>query len=269
MLLVLLIGVVWFYSEQLLRQAYRLIGSLEALGSPSGLFEDISGGVRTLFYEPRKGLVKSPVAFGQGVLKGTGGFVSSVGGGVVGGAAGIASAVTRNLGNAAAALTMDDKYGTKRLLAQQQRAEHAGQGLRMGFTALGEGFAAGAKGLVSKPITGAMDEGVKGFVKGIGRGLVGAIAKPSAGVASLLSKTTEGIASDAKRVAHGFRKTMVGLRVRQPRVIEEGILKSYPKVVSRASPGHSLGRRPAPIEALDCDSCSTTQCITVMRDVES
>ena len=61
-----------------------------------------------------------------------------------------------------------------------------------------------------------MDDGAKGFVKGLGTGLVGVLAKPISGVAALASKTAEGIASDAKKVVGS--RARLQLRVRQPRV---------------------------------------------------
>jgi hypothetical protein len=43
----------------------------------------------------------------------------------------------------------------------------------------------GISGLVTQPITGAMNEGVAGLIKGIGKGIGGVVLKPPAGKWSL------------------------------------------------------------------------------------
>jgi len=44
-----------------------------------------------------------------------------------------------------------------------------------------------------KPIEGAQNEGIQGFVKGIGQGFTGLALKPLTGVIDVVSKTAEGI----------------------------------------------------------------------------
>ena len=86
----------------------------------------------------------------------------------------------------------------------------------------------GGKGFFIKPVEGAMDNGAKGFVKGLGKGALGLLAKPISGVATLASKTAEGIASDAKSFVSG--RARMQLRVRQPRVIgPDTVLHPYPR----------------------------------------
>lgn len=100
---------------------YKLIGSLDLIGNPLGLFNDVSGGVQLFFYEPSKGLVKSPEAFAVGVARGTRGLA----GGVFGGAAGVASALTRNVGMVADALVYDERYHYQQKVRQQTHVETA------------------------------------------------------------------------------------------------------------------------------------------------
>ena len=40
-----------------------IVGSLDLIGNPATFFSDVGGGVKDFYYEPRKGLVKSPSAF--------------------------------------------------------------------------------------------------------------------------------------------------------------------------------------------------------------
>ena len=108
-------------------------------------------------------------------------------------------------------------------------------GLGVGFEALGSGIRQGAKGVLFKPLQGAMDEGAKGFVKGVGHGLLGAALQPLSGIATLASKTTQGMASDARRVvvAGNRQREWTQMRVRQPRQLGVDMaLLPYPPVLA-------------------------------------
>ena len=227
--------VVWHYIFQGLHAVYRLaihrLGSLDELGNLNSLFQGISGGLQTFFYEPRKGLVKSPQAFVQGVARGSAGLAGGVVGGTGAAFFGFASAMTRHAGTLADKMAMDSQWQLQQRALQQRHAAGTGQGLLLGVQALGEGFLEGGKGVFYDPVAGAMDDGAKGFVKGLGTGLAGVFAKPISGVAAFASKTTEGIANDAKKVTTtGSRELQLQMRVRQPRVIgSDGVLCAYPR----------------------------------------
>lgn len=47
----------------------------------------------------------------------------------------------------------------------------------------------GVTGVFSKPVIGAMEEGVGGFFKGLGKGMVGLVTRPTAGVVDLATGT--------------------------------------------------------------------------------
>ncbi|KAL0486394.1 VP13 [Acrasis kona] len=57
-------------------EMYKIFGSLELIGNPVGLFNDLSTGVADLFYEPAKAILKGPKDFGAGLAKGSKSFVS-------------------------------------------------------------------------------------------------------------------------------------------------------------------------------------------------
>ena len=222
----------WHYAVQGLHSVYRLaihrIGSLDELGNLSSAFSGISGGIQQLYYEPRQGLVKSPKAFAQGTLRGVGGLA----GGVVGGTGiaffSFASAMGKHAGTLANVISMDSEWKHHQRAQQQRHAQSTRGGLMMGARSLGEGLLEGGKGVFVKPVAGAMDDGARGFVKGLGTGLIGLIAKPTSGLAGAMAKTAEGLASDAKHLASGHARAQ--LRVRQPRVIgPDTVLHPYPR----------------------------------------
>ena len=224
------VGSHYFYSG--LHSVYRLavnrIGSLDELGNLSSAFSGISGGIQQLYYEPRQGLVKSPRAFAKGTLKGVGGLA----GGVVGGTGiaffSFASAMGKHAGTLANVISMDSEWKHHQRAQQQRHAQSTRGGLLMGARSLGEGLLEGGKGVFVKPVAGAMDDGARGFVKGLGTGLIGLIAKPTSGLAGAMAKTAEGLASDAKHLASGHARAQ--LRVRQPRVIgPDTVLHPYPR----------------------------------------
>ncbi len=91
-------------------------------------------------------------------------------------------------------------------------------------------------GLVTRPISGAQDEGAKGFFKvfkskdlvsaicffilfekGVGQALSGVVVKPIAGTFGMVSRITEGVKNSANRA-------QVVARVRLPRFIGKNFL---------------------------------------------
>lgn len=42
-------------------------------------------------------------------------------------------------------------------------------------------------GVFTKPVTGAKEEGVEGFFKGLGKGAIGLVARPTAGIVDFAS----------------------------------------------------------------------------------
>lgn len=150
----------WHYTKQFLQSVYKVVGSLDLIGNPASFFSDLGGGVKDFYYEPRKGLVKSPSAFTyvslpgatypmprtrkpecselvysfyffpallKGLASGTTSLLSGV---FIGGAAGVlsaASASTTIVGHFASALTFDPLYRRRRQLLQQQHATRTSQ----------------------------------------------------------------------------------------------------------------------------------------------
>merc|ERR550539_1240306 len=90
----------------------------------------------------------------------------------------------------------------------------SGKGLVMGFVD-------GATGVVTKPVEGAMDEGVGGFFKGVGKGVVGLVARPTGGVIDFASGTFDSV----KRVTETQEEVR---RTRNPRFLKtDGIVECY------------------------------------------
>lgn len=204
------------YTGQFLKQAYVLVLGLDVLGNPYGLVTGLATGVEDLFYEPFQGAIQGPGEFAEGLMIGARSFI----GHTVGGAAGAASRITGAMGKGIAALTFDKEYQRKRRLQTSRQATlhedlaQSGKGLVLGFVQ-------GVSGVVTKPFEGAKDDGVEGFVKGVGKGMIGLFTRPAAGVVDFASGSLNAV----RRVADTTEETK---RSRAPRMMsEDGITRPY------------------------------------------
>ncbi|KAG1472650.1 hypothetical protein G6F56_001412 [Rhizopus delemar] len=208
------------YREQAMYQVHRVLGSIDLLGNPVGLFNNLSSGFGELFYEPYQGFIMSdrPQDMGMGVAKGVGGFMKKS----VFGVSDSVSKLTGSLGKGLSAATMDKRFQEKRRTNTRNRPTHAVGGVTQGVGYFGASLASGITGLVTNPMEGASENGAVGFVGGIGKGLVGAITKPVAGLFDMTSNITAGI----RETATSDGKVI--LRERLPRFIgQDGILIPY------------------------------------------
>jgi vacuolar protein sorting-associated protein 13A/C len=89
----------------------------------------------------------------------------------------------------------------------------------------------GVTGVFTKPFSGAKEEGVGGFFKGLGKGAVGLIARPTAGVVDFASGSLDAV----KRAAEVGEDT---IRLRPPRFLQgDGMVRPYNK---HEAQGHKL-----------------------------
>ncbi|KAI8639786.1 hypothetical protein BD408DRAFT_476983 [Parasitella parasitica] len=180
------------YREQVVYQIHRVLGSIDILGNPVGLFNTLSSGFGELFYEPYQGFIMSdrPQDLGIGIAKGVGGFMKK-------GVFGISDSLSRfsgSLGKGVSAATMDKKFQDRRRMNMtRNKPTHAIYGVTQGVGYFGTSVASGFAGLVKRPIEGAESGGVAGFVGGVGKGLVGAFTKPMVGFLDMASNITAGI----------------------------------------------------------------------------
>lgn len=180
------------YSQEVLYQIHKILGSADFLGNPVGLFNNISSGLTDVFYEPYQGLIVSdkPEDFALGVGKGAASFVKKS----VYGFSDSFSKFTGSLSKGLAAATLDKQFQDRRRITRaRNRPKHALYGVTAGANSLFTSAASGVGGLVRKPLEGAETEGAVGFFKGIGKGMVGFATKPAIGVLDMASNVSEGI----------------------------------------------------------------------------
>jgi vacuolar protein sorting-associated protein 13A/C len=102
------------YKWQLNSTLLKLLGSAQILGSPGTLIKSLGKGVKEFISEPVDGLLKGPVDFGFGVIKGSAKLISHS----VYGVGNTVAGLTGSLGNAMASLSIDDDY------LRQREANH-------------------------------------------------------------------------------------------------------------------------------------------------
>ncbi|KAI8912336.1 hypothetical protein DFJ77DRAFT_511881 [Powellomyces hirtus] len=180
-----------FYTQELVGQVHKIIGSADFLGNPVGLFNNVSSGVSDFFYEPLQGFeITRPQDFGIGVAKGTASLFRKT----VFGVSDTFSKFTGSIGKGLSVITMDNEFQERRRLSSiRNRPRHAVYGVTTGASSLARSVASGISGVVSKPLEGAQEEGVGGFFKGLGKGIVGVVTKPVIGVIDLATNVGEGI----------------------------------------------------------------------------
>ncbi|KAG1089396.1 hypothetical protein G6F42_019983 [Rhizopus arrhizus] len=135
------------YSDQLIYQVHRILGSADFLGNPVGLFNNLSSGVAELFYEPWQGLIMSdrPQDLGYGIAKGFGGFVKKS----VFGVSDSFTKFTGSIGKGLSAATMDREYQDRRRMNMaRNRPKHALVGVAQGATSFANSVTSGFSGLV-------------------------------------------------------------------------------------------------------------------------
>lgn len=180
------------YSQEVMYQIHKILGSADFLGNPVGLFNNISSGVTDIFYEPYQGLILSdkPEEFGLGIAKGAASFAKKT----VFGFSDSFSKFTGSLSKGLAAASLDKQFQDRRRITRaRNRPKHALYGVTAGANSLFTSVASGVGGLARKPLEGAEQEGALGFFKGVGKGVLGLATKPAVGVLDMASNLSEGI----------------------------------------------------------------------------
>ncbi|KAF8984234.1 hypothetical protein BGZ46_008534 [Entomortierella lignicola] len=209
------------YGQEFFYQIHLILGSIEFLGNPVGLFNNLSSGVADFFYEPYQGFIMGdrPQDFGLGLARGTSSLLKKT----VFGFSDSLAKISGSVGKGLSAATMDKSFQERRRMDNQRNApKHALSGLSQGASSLAQGLMSGVTGIVEQPLAGAQTGGVEGFFVGVGKGLVGAVTKPLVGVFDFTTNVTSGI----RNTTTVFDRDMK--RKRTPRhVPKNGILTLY------------------------------------------
>lgn len=170
----------------ILFEFYKILGTVDILGTPVALISSVGTGVVDFFANPARGIMSSPEDFARGMASGTVSLLRNSMYGVFNTAAKVTGSMSKGL----AALSMDDDF-IMHLKAPNRTSADAS--VFRGVQDLGFGLIQGVTGLVYDPIRGAEREGLKGFVKGLISGIAGVAMKPAAGVFEFAAKTASSV----------------------------------------------------------------------------
>ncbi|KAJ3130493.1 hypothetical protein HK098_000067 [Nowakowskiella sp. JEL0407] len=158
---------------------------------------EIGKGVTGLFTEPAYAIKQAATAKNTKEALGTvaGGF----GKGVTGVILAPIKASGKLVGGIADVMRTTTAYMENETPEPQRIVTDASSGVTEGLKAFTKSFAAAGVGLVEKPYTGAINEGVVGFVKGGLIGTTSAFLKPVTGTVDLIYLSGKGLAKSAKK----------------------------------------------------------------------
>ncbi|XP_052863734.1 intermembrane lipid transfer protein VPS13B [Anopheles cruzii] len=163
-----------------------VIGSLEILGSPSGLARSVTSGLRDFVSLPVQGLFRGPWGFLVGVTHGSASLIRNITAGTVNSVTKLAQSVSRNLDR----LTLDTEHVQRTDALRRRRPQGMTDGFTQGLTGLGISLLGAVGGLAHHPLQATNPIGV---VTGVGKGIVGAFTKPISGAAELVALTGQGM----------------------------------------------------------------------------
>jgi hypothetical protein len=203
-----LVNRIWqHYTTACVKEMFKILGSIDILGSPISFFSNLGTGWYDFFHEPARGLISSPEDFGKGLQKGTKSLVKKSLYGVFNST----SKITGSLGSGMTALAADDDFARQREHAIRPR--DATEGLTHGVKHLGRALVGGVTGIITEPVKGAK-HGLPGFLKGMRRGIQNVGLKPVIGIVDFIAITSVGVRNTARR---GDELLDLRMRLRPPR----------------------------------------------------
>ncbi|XP_076023177.1 intermembrane lipid transfer protein VPS13D isoform X2 [Genypterus blacodes] len=191
------------FRDELISQAAQILGSVDFLGNPMGLLNDVTEGVSEL------------IKYGN-----VGGLIRNVTHGVSNSAAKFAGTLSDGLGK-----TMDNRHQSEREYIRYHGAT-SGEHLVAGIHGLAHGIIGGMTSIITSTVEGVKTEGgVSGFFSGLGKGLVGTVTKPVAGALDFASETAQTVRDMASLSNHRLNVQ----RARKPRCCKgpQGLLPRY------------------------------------------
>jgi hypothetical protein len=177
------------YTQQGLREVYKVLGSFDFLGNPIHLFRDIGTGFKDFFVEPARGITHSPDEFRAGLAKGSTSLMKHT----IYAIANTTTAISDTAARGFAGLSMDKDYLAERDRIVREAPTTLGQGAVQGGKGLKAGLVYGFTGLAMLPIKGGKEEGAKGVAKGIPKGIIGVVVKPTAGAADFIALSSQSV----------------------------------------------------------------------------
>uniref|UniRef100_A0A336MDN8 CSON015545 protein n=1 Tax=Culicoides sonorensis TaxID=179676 RepID=A0A336MDN8_CULSO len=195
------------YKQELKWQAATILGSVDFLGNPLGFANDLSEGFSGLIFE---GSVKS--------------LVKNVTHGISNSTAKLTETLSDGLGK----VVLDEQFSEtrQRMLEDASSSGNASRDhMVAGLKGFGYGILGGMTSIVKHTYNGAQNDGIQGFISGLGKGIVGTVTKPVIGMLDLASETANAVKETSKS-----SNRILPNRKRDPRCVtgaSGGLLPAY------------------------------------------
>ena len=98
------------YTDNMMKQLFKIIGSVDILGNPNQLYNNLEEGILDFYEKPLEGFIQGPLEGGKGIIKGTGSLVNKT----IKGVSTSVSKITDALAGGLSVMTFDTKYIRKR-----------------------------------------------------------------------------------------------------------------------------------------------------------
>jgi len=185
------------YIQQLLQQSARLLGSLQLLGDPANLMDEIGSGVMSFFSKTKEEVLGQRAGLGSGV--------SDLTESIVGGALQSFSKMSGSLKD-----TVGSSLGQP--IGSDRKALTLQEGLDLGYASIAVGLSEGISSVVKEPLKQANEDGLIGLASGTALGAASMVVRPLEGLLGAAEKIAQG----AEGAVRGRFRGFCGLR-RPPR----------------------------------------------------
>jgi vacuolar protein sorting-associated protein 13A/C len=172
------------------------LGSSNLIGNPSRFVNNIGTGVTDFFVKPYQGIKDgSIVKMRDGFVVGSRSLIQNSLMAPVGAMAKISNSISKGT----LALSFDDKFiASKNYEDRRNKPKTMGDGRRKGFASAKASIHSGITDVFYKPIEGARQQGLRGFIRGGARGAAGLVTKTISGGIDIIAKTSEGLDNQSK-----------------------------------------------------------------------
>jgi len=130
------------YKQELIKSVFTLLGSVEILGNPIGLFNHITTGMIDFIEKPREGFIRGPLEGGMGIVKGTHSLFRNT----ILGTFGTVNKITGSVAAGISTLSLDQEFIKRREGLRKKKAHDVVDGLGQGLYALYDGINQGVVG---------------------------------------------------------------------------------------------------------------------------
>ncbi len=193
------------------------------IGNPSRFISNIGTGVSDFFVKPYQGVKDGGIVkMKDGFVDGSRSLIKNSLMAPVGAMAKIGQSISKGT----LALSFDDKFiEAKNHEERRNVPKSVGDGMKKGLASAKSSIYSGITGVFTKPLEGARNEGLYGFIKGGAQGAAGFVTKTISGGIDIIAKTSEGLDNQSKST----QQLEVATRMRRPRTFYEvqNIIRPY------------------------------------------